>query len=144
MRTWKRNSLADVKVREDGGGGGAPGAGTPLQPKENTVVKQVVPLQAMKAAGHQICTVPPMEGTAGGHALKKAEAHGELIQKLCPGKGLWPMEGTRSCLKTLSVERTYNGVVLQELQPTGRVHTGEVCGGLSPMVETPSWSSGRM
>lgn len=93
MRTWKKNSLADVKVREDGGGGGAPGAGTPLQPKENTVVKQVVPLQAMKAARQQICTVPPMEGTAGGHALKKAEAHGELIQKLSPGRSCGPWRG---------------------------------------------------
>ncbi|GAB0178064.1 epimerase family protein SDR39U1 [Grus japonensis] len=44
-----RNS-ADTKVSEEGGGGGAPGAGAeiPLQPLVKTMVRQAVPLQPME------------------------------------------------------------------------------------------------
>jgi len=49
-RTHERNNSVDTKVREEGGAGGAPGAGaemSPLQPMEQTMVRQAVPLQPM-------------------------------------------------------------------------------------------------
>ncbi|GAB0183427.1 hypothetical protein GRJ2_000808000 [Grus japonensis] len=42
------------------------------------------------------------------------------------------------------VEGTHAGAVHEELQPMGRTHVGEVCGGLSAMGGTPCWSRGRM
>ncbi|KAK4810890.1 hypothetical protein QYF61_013298 [Mycteria americana] len=46
MRKCERNSYADTKVNEEGGGGGAPGARAeiPLQPMVKTMVTQIVPL----------------------------------------------------------------------------------------------------
>jgi len=35
------------------------------------------------------------------------------------------------------------GQFVEELQPVGRTHFGEVCGGLSPVRGTPRWSKGR-
>ena len=50
MRIRERNNPADTKVSEEGGGGGAPGAGAeiPLQPVVKTMVRQAVPLQPME------------------------------------------------------------------------------------------------
>ena len=50
MRICERSNPADTKLSEEGGGGGAPGAGAeiPLQPVVGkTMVRQVVPLQSM-------------------------------------------------------------------------------------------------
>jgi len=45
-RQYERNSSADTKVSEEGGGGGAPrvGAEIPLQPMMKTMERQAVPL----------------------------------------------------------------------------------------------------
>ena len=53
MRACKRNSSADTKVSEEGGGGDAPGTGAeiPLQPMVKTMVRQAVPLQPMEVHG---------------------------------------------------------------------------------------------
>ena len=54
MRICERNNSADTKVSEEGGGGGAPGAGAeiPLQPMVKTMVRQqAVPLQPMEVHG---------------------------------------------------------------------------------------------
>ena len=40
------------------------------------------------------------------------------------------------------MEGTHAGAVCEELQPVGRTHVGEVCGGLSAMGGTPRWSRG--
>jgi len=50
VRIYERNSSADAKVNEEGGGGGAPGAGAevPLQLMEKTMVRQAVHLQPME------------------------------------------------------------------------------------------------
>jgi len=50
VRLWERNNSADTKVSEEGGEGGAPGAGAqiPLQPMEQTMVRQAAPLQPME------------------------------------------------------------------------------------------------
>ena len=91
MRKRERNSPADTKVSEEGGGGGAPGDGaeSPLQPMEKTMVEQVVPLQSMEDHGgtdiHTADQQGPHAGT-GGHALKKAAANGEPMQEQTPGR----------------------------------------------------------
>ena len=53
MRICERNNSADTKVREEGGGGGAPGTGgeIPLQPVVKVMVRQAVPLQPMDVHG---------------------------------------------------------------------------------------------
>ena len=53
VRRCERNNSADTKVSEEGGGGGAPGAGAeiPLQPLVKTMVRQAVPLQPMEVLG---------------------------------------------------------------------------------------------
>jgi len=45
VRLCERNNSADPEVSLEGGGGGAPGAGAevPLQPAEQTMVRQAVP-----------------------------------------------------------------------------------------------------
>ena len=51
VRRCERNNSTDTKVREEGGEGGAPGAGAeiPLQPVVmKTMVRQAVPLQPME------------------------------------------------------------------------------------------------
>ncbi|GAB0176032.1 AN1-type zinc finger protein 5-like [Grus japonensis] len=56
-------SDGDTKVSEEGGAGGAPGAGAeiPLQPMEKTVVRQAVPLQPMDVDGGADIHLQPME-----------------------------------------------------------------------------------
>ena len=63
MRICERNNSADTKVSEEGGAGGAPGAGAeiPLQPVVKTMVKQAVPLQPMKVDGGADTHLQPME-----------------------------------------------------------------------------------
>ncbi|GAB0186125.1 mitochondrial enolase superfamily member 1 [Grus japonensis] len=63
VRIHERNNSADTKVSEEGGGGGAPGAGAeiPLQPMEKTMVKQAVPLQPMEVNGGADIHLQPME-----------------------------------------------------------------------------------
>jgi len=53
VRICQRNNSADTKVSEEVGGGGAPGAGAeiPLQPMEQPMVMQAVPLQPMEVHG---------------------------------------------------------------------------------------------
>jgi len=53
VRICERNNSADTKVSAEGGGRGAPGAGAeiPLQPVEQTMVRQAVPLQPMEVHG---------------------------------------------------------------------------------------------
>jgi len=50
VRLCERNNSAMPKVSAEGGAGGAPGAGAevPLQPMEQTMVRQAVPLQPME------------------------------------------------------------------------------------------------
>ena len=47
VRRYESNNSADTQVGAEGGGGGAPGARAevPLQPMEQTMVRQAVPLQ---------------------------------------------------------------------------------------------------
>ena len=53
VRLCERNHSADTKVSEEGVGGGARGtrAEIPLQPAEQTMVRQAVPLQSMEVHG---------------------------------------------------------------------------------------------
>ena len=63
MRICESNSSADTKVREEGGGGGAPGARAeiPLQPMVKTMVRQAVPLQPMEVHSGADIHLQPME-----------------------------------------------------------------------------------
>ena len=63
MRICERNNPADTKVSAEGGGGGAPGAGAeiPLQPVEQTMVRQAVPLQPMMVHGRADTHLQPGE-----------------------------------------------------------------------------------
>ena len=58
-----RENSADSKVREEGGGGGAPGARAeiPLQPVVKTMVRQAVPLQPMEVHSGADIHLQPME-----------------------------------------------------------------------------------
>ena len=60
VRRCERNNSADPKVSEEGGRGGAPGAGAeiPLQPLEKTMVRQAVPLQLMEDPTSEQVDVP--------------------------------------------------------------------------------------
>jgi len=59
----KRNNSADTKVSEEGGGEATPGSGAeiPLQPVEQTVVRQAVPLQPMAVHGGADIHLQPVE-----------------------------------------------------------------------------------
>ncbi|KAK4830776.1 hypothetical protein QYF61_013609 [Mycteria americana] len=81
VRKCERNKPADTKVREKGGGEGAPGtrAEIPLQPEEKTMVKKVVPLQPMEdrsgADTHPAACGGPY-ARVGRYVLKEAAACG--------------------------------------------------------------------
>ncbi|GAB0186167.1 mitochondrial enolase superfamily member 1 [Grus japonensis] len=64
VRRFERNNSAGTKVSEEGGGGGAPGAGAeiPLQPVEKTMVRQAVPLQPIEVNTGADIHLQPMEG----------------------------------------------------------------------------------
>ena len=63
MRRCERNNSADTKVREEGGGGGAPGTGAeiPLQPMVKTMARQAVFLQPMEINGGADIHLQPVE-----------------------------------------------------------------------------------
>jgi len=66
-RICESNNSADTKVREEGGRGGAPGAGSeiPQEPVEKTTVRQAVPLQPMEIhSGADIQLQPREEPTS--------------------------------------------------------------------------------
>jgi len=66
VRPCERNNSADPKVSAEGGGGGAPGAGAeiPLQPMEQTMVRQAVPPQPTEAHGGADIHLQPMKDPA--------------------------------------------------------------------------------
>ena len=63
VRVCERNNSADTKVRAEGGERSAPGARAelPLQPTEQTMVGQAVPLQPMEAHGGADLHLQPMQ-----------------------------------------------------------------------------------
>ncbi|XP_075356581.1 uncharacterized protein LOC142409205 [Mycteria americana] len=63
VRICERNNSADTKGSEEGGAGGAPGAGAeiPLQPMVKTMVRQAVPLKPMEVHGGADIHLQPME-----------------------------------------------------------------------------------
>jgi len=63
VRTCERNNSTDTKVSEEGGAGGAPGAGPeiPLWPVVKIMVRQVVSLQAMVVHGGAEIHLQPRE-----------------------------------------------------------------------------------
>ncbi|CAM9233957.1 unnamed protein product, partial [Bubo scandiacus] len=63
VRMCESNSSADTKVSEEGGGGGAPGAGAeiPLQPVVQPMVRQAVPLQPLEVNGGAEIHLQPRE-----------------------------------------------------------------------------------
>jgi len=63
VRICERNTSADTKVSEEGGGGGAPGTGAevPQQLVVKTMVKQAVPLQPMEVHGVADIHLQPAE-----------------------------------------------------------------------------------
>jgi len=64
VRLCERNNSADTKVCEEGGGGGASGAGAEiftLQLMMKTMVRQVVPLQPMEVHCGADIHLQPME-----------------------------------------------------------------------------------
>jgi len=62
VRIWERNNSADTKASEEGGGGGAPGAGAeiPLQSMVKIVVRQAVPPQPMEVRSGADLHLQPM------------------------------------------------------------------------------------
>jgi len=63
VRKCERNNSADTQVSKEGGGGGGPGARAeiPLQPVMKTMLRQAVPLQAMKVHGGEDIYLQPEE-----------------------------------------------------------------------------------
>jgi len=51
VRQCERNNSADIKASAEGGGGGAPGTGAeiPLQPMEQTMVRQADPCRPWRS-----------------------------------------------------------------------------------------------
>jgi len=64
VRICERINSADTKVSEEGGGGGAPGTGAeiPLQPVEQTMVRQAVPCSPWRSMVEQISTCSLWKG----------------------------------------------------------------------------------
>lgn len=95
-----RNSPADTKVRERGGGGreGAPGtrAHIPLQHMEETMARQVVPLQPMESPCWRRLlggSCNPWKGAHSEGFLSEIVAHeGPTLERSVP-EGLHPWEG---------------------------------------------------
>jgi len=63
VKKCERNRPAATRVSEEGGGGGAPGAGSelPLQPVMKTMVRQAVALQPMEVHGGADIHLQPVE-----------------------------------------------------------------------------------
>ena len=114
------NSPADTKVREEGGGGGAPGARAeiPLQPVVKTMVRQAVPLQPTEVHGGADIHPQPME-----HPMPE--------QVNVPEGSCDPVESTHwNRLLSAAVERS----------PCWSRFAGRTCG---PVGRTPRWSRRR-
>jgi len=65
VRQCEQNYSADSKFSEEGGGGGAPGAGAevPVQPMQKTMVKQAVRCSPWRSTVEQISTCSPWRTT---------------------------------------------------------------------------------
>ena len=88
MRIHERNNSADTKVTAEGGGGGAPGTGAeiPLQPMEQTMVMQAVPLQPTEAHGGADSHLQPTEDPTPEQvdAQRRLWLHGEpTLEQVC-------------------------------------------------------------
>jgi len=81
----ERDNSADTEVGEEGGAGGAPGAGAeiPLQPMEQIMVRQAVPLQPMKVHGGADLHLQPMEGTPTSEQVNAPEGGCDSVGSLC-------------------------------------------------------------
>ena len=98
MRRCERNNSADTQVSEEGGGGGAPGAGAeiPLQPVVKTMVRQAVPLQPMEVHGGADIHLQPLEdptpeqvaGPGGGRDSVGKPTLEQFMEDCSPWEGL--------------------------------------------------------
>ena len=118
VRICERNNSADTKVSEEGGGGGAPGAGAeiPLQPVGKTMVRQVVPLHPMEVNGGADIHLQPMErphAGGGGCAPKEAVAPWEARAGAGCWQDLWPHGERSPC---------WSSLFLKELLPVESPH----------------------
>ncbi|GAB0189090.1 AN1-type zinc finger protein 5-like [Grus japonensis] len=95
---------------------------------EKTMVSQAVPLQPMEVDGGADIHLQPMEDPT----LEQMEAPEGDCDPM--GSPHWSRFAGRTCDP---VEGIHAGAVPEGLQPVGRTHIGEVCGGLSPMRGTP-------
>ncbi|KAK4829482.1 hypothetical protein QYF61_004772 [Mycteria americana] len=87
VRICESNNPADTKASEEGGGGGAPGAGAeiPLQPMVKPMVRQAVPLQPMEVNGGADLHLQPMEVNGGADLhLQPMEVNGGADLHLQP------------------------------------------------------------
>ena len=110
VRIWERNTSADTKVSEEGGGGGAPGAGAeiPLQPMVKTMVKQAVPLQPMEVHGGADIYLQSMEDPT----LEQVDAQRRLWPR---GKPALEQAAGRTCGPVEREEPTLEQVCWQDL-----------------------------
>jgi len=83
VRIYESNNPADTKVSEDGGAGGASGtrAEIPLQPMEQTMVRQAVPLQTWRSTVEQISTCSP--GRTSRRSRVMSEEGCDAVGSLC-------------------------------------------------------------
>ena len=140
MRIGERNNTAYTKAGEEGGGGGAPGAGAeiPLQPVVKTMVRQAVPLQPMDVHGGADIHLQPVEDPT----LEQVDVPEGDCDPM--GDPRWSSLFLKDCIPWKGhVERTHAGAVCEDLQSVGRTHVGEIHGGLPPVGGTPCWSRGR-
>ena len=96
-RICERNNSADTKVSEEGGGGGAPGAGAeiPLQPVGKTMVRQAVPLHPMEVNGGADIHLQPVEDPMleeGDVPQRRLWPRGKPALEQAAGKTCGPME----------------------------------------------------
>jgi len=126
--------LRDTKVSEEGEGGGAPGAGAeiPLQPVEQTMVRQAAPLQPMEVHGGADLHLQPVEGTP-------RRSRG-MPEGVCDpvGSPCW------SRLLAGPVERgahTGAGLLAGLVTPWGPMLEQPVPEGLQPCGKDPRWGS---
>lgn len=93
MRTYERNSSADLKVSAEGGGRNSPGIGAeiPLQPLVWTTMSQAAPLQDMEIHSKAGIILQPQEDPV----LEQREPEGSwTLWEVCPGAGSWHSPGS--------------------------------------------------
>ncbi|KAK4831753.1 hypothetical protein QYF61_018951 [Mycteria americana] len=133
VRIRERNSSADTKVSEEGGGGGAPGAGAeiPLQPMVKTMVRQAVHLQPMEVNGGADIHLQPREVNGG------ADIHLQPVENAMPEQVDVP-EGGYDPVKSPCQHRLLAGTVARGEEP---VQEQVIWQGLwpvgEPMLELP-------